>query len=294
VKGQAYFWLVCLVLVQGLVLTVANVSQYMETAFASFSPAHWRLGQTLFVAASIVYALFLVKNLVRAAGQEAEMRAQAAQITNINDLLRAVRAQRHDFVNHVQALYGLIKAGNAAEALRYVEAVYGEVKQASQILQLGEPEMIALLQAKMGEAEAKGIRLAVRADPQFRAIPVAQKDLNRIIGNLVDNALEAAEGRGAGDRWVDLDLLAERNYFQIKVANAGEIGEGARRQLFQPGFSTKAAARHEGMGLYAVRTLAERWGGRVGVESGQGRTVFSVTIPGAQAQARGKGGGQRA
>ncbi|MBC7346943.1 MAG: Spo0B domain-containing protein, partial [Clostridia bacterium] len=288
-----YFWLVCLVLVQGLVLGVTNAGQYVETVFVSLTPSHWRAGQAVFVAGSIVYALFLVKNLVRAAGQEAEVRAQAAQMANFGELLRAMRAQRHDFVNHVQALYGLIKAGSVAEALRYIEAVYGEVKQTSQVLQLGEPEMIALLHAKMGEAEAKGVRFTLRVDPQFRGV-LALKDLNRLIGNLVDNAVEAAEACGAGDRWVEVDLLAERGSYEIRVANAGEINEAVRRQIFEAGFSTKPAGKHEGMGLYVVRSLAERHGGRVAVESARGRTVFTVSLPGGARQAGGKGLGKRA
>ena len=293
-QGQVYFWLVCLVLIQGLLLTVGNVSQYWINVFPSFNVEQWRLAQGFFVGGSILYSLFLIKNLVRASDLEAEMKAQATQMANITELIRTMRAQRHDFVNHVQALYGLIKAGNAAEALRYVETVYGEVKQGSQVLQLGEPEMIALLQAKMGEAEAKGIRLVIRVDPRFRTIAVAPKDLNRIIGNLMNNAFEAVEAAGAGDRWTEVDLVVEKDSFKIEVANGGEISETVRRRLFQPAFSTKTAGGHQGLGLYAVETLAGRYGGRVGVESGKGRTVFTVTLPILKGQMRGEARGQRA
>lgn len=293
-QGRVYFWLICLVLVQGLCLTVGNVSQYWKDVFPSFRSEQWQVIQGVFVAASIAYALVLIRNLVRAAGQEAEMRAQAAQMANVTELLRAMRAQRHDFINHVQALYGLVKAGDTEEALRYIREVYGEVKQASSLLQVGEPALVSLFQAKMGEAEAKGVYFSMQVDPQFRTIPVAAKDLNRIIGNLLDNALEAAEDLEAGGRWVEVELSVEKNCYQIRVANGGEIAEGVRRHLFRSGFSTKTAGGHQGLGLYAVQTLAGRYGGLVRAESGNGRTIFTVTFPAAETTLGRRSSGQRA
>lgn len=293
-QGRFYFWLVCLVLLQGLALGVAGIAQYMSNVFPTLAPIHWQIVETVFIVGSIVYALILVRNLVRASTLEAEMRAQAAQMANVAELLRAIRAQRHDFINHVQALYGLVKAGYTEEALRYIREVYGEVKQASSILRVGEPALVSLLQAKMGEAEAKGVRFSVQVDPQFRTIPVAAKDLNRIMGNLLDNALEAAEDLEAGGRWVEVELSVEKNCYQIRVANGGEIAEGVRRHLFRSGFSTKTAGDHQGLGLYAVQTLAGRYGGLVGAESGNGRTVFIVTFPAAETTLGRRSSGQHA
>lgn len=293
-RGRVYFWLICLVLMQGLTLGVAGIAQYMSKVFPTFGPAEWQIAQSVFIAASIIYALVLVRNLVRASSFEAEMRAQAAQMANVTELLRAMRAQRHDFINHVQALYGLVKAGYTEEAMRYIREVYGEVRQTSSILQVGEPALVSLLQAKMGEAEAKGVRFSVQVDPQFRTIPVAAKDLNRIIGNLLDNALEAAEHLEAGGRWVEVELSVEKNCYQIRVANGGEIAEEARRHLFRSGFSTKTAGGHQGLGLYAVQTLAGRYGGLARAESRSGRTIFTVTFPAAETTLGRRSSGQRA
>lgn len=293
-QGRIYFWLICLALVQSLWLTVGHVGQYWNGVYTVFRPEQWQYMQGLFVVGSTAYALVMARNLVQMAQKEVEMRAQAAQLANMAEILQALRAQRHDLVNHVQALYGLIKAGEAEEALRYIREVYGEVKQISSVLQLGMPALVSLLWAKMGEAVAKGVSFNVRVDPQFRFVPVAVKDLNRIVGNLLDNALEAAEPLAADDRWVEVEFAVGKGYYQVYVANGGEIAPEARRQLFRSIFSTKAAGGHQGLGLYSVQNLAARYGGLARAESGNGRTIFTVIFPTLETTAGRRSSGQRA
>jgi len=282
------FWLVGLILLQGLFVGLSNLAQYLRPLFPTFGGGCWQIIQAALAAATVVSALIVARRLAQAAYREGEAQTQAAQIASLSELLRALRAQRHDFVNHVQALYGLLEEGEVEEARRYLHSVYGEVRQASQILALGEPAVIALVQAKIGQAEAKGIRLTVRADPEFRYLPVPTNDLNRIIGNLLDNALEAVEGEEEPRRrWAELELSVETTGFCISITNAGEISAEVLPHLFRPGFTTKAGD-HQGLGLFTVKNLAARYGGDLEMESGRGKTVFRVTF--STALVRGRAG----
>ncbi|MGB9919973.1 MAG: sensor histidine kinase [Moorellales bacterium] len=278
-KARTHFWLLLLILCQAMFFSLSHLARYLEPLFPGLHPACWEIGEGILVVATVTASFVIVRRLVEAARREIELEAQAAQIASLGELLRALRAQRHDFINHVQAIYGLLLEGQADEALRYVHSVYGEVRQAGHLLQLGEPAVIALVQAKISAAEAKGVRVTLRVDPEFRYLPIPTKDLNRIIGNLLDNAVEAVGGKTEPlQRWVDLELSVDTNHFAIAVANGGEIPGEVARHLFEPGFTTKAGGDHEGLGLYTVKALAARYGGYPEVESGNGKTVFRITF----------------
>lgn len=278
---QPYQIVIFLILGQALFLAVINDITWVGRtgAFISTAPEVIQAGGMLFIVCFAVCSSYLLRYVFRQVRQETEFQAQRRYVENINELMASVRSQRHDFVNHVQALYGLIKTGQHEIAREYIEEIYGEVKQTSEILSLQRPEVSALLQAKEGIAAARGIKIQIKVDPGFGRIPVEGRDLNRLLGNLVDNALDAVALGAESERYVKVELRAEGNTYLVRVSNSGPaIPRDMQRKIFEQGFSTKGRG-HQGMGLYAVQHIASRYGGMVSLQSAAGVTAFSVLFP---------------
>lgn len=104
-------------------------------------------------------------------------------------------------------------------------------------------------------------------------------ELNQVWTNLVDNAVDAMDGRGAIDIHVD---PTDEGGVQVRICDTGPgIPEDVQPRLFEPFFTTKAPGVGTGLGLHITHSVVSRHGGRIEVESaasGKG-TCFIVTLP---------------
>ena len=74
----------------------------------------------------------------------------------LEDLNREMRAQRHDFMNHIQVVYSLIEMNEPGEAMAYMDKIYGDMQRVSRMMRTACPAVNALIQAKVVEAEQRG------------------------------------------------------------------------------------------------------------------------------------------
>ena len=201
--------------------------------------------------------------------------------TQLDQLNREMRAQRHDFANHLQVVYSLIEMKEPDEAMAYMDKVYGDMQRVSRMLRTACPAVNALIQAKTVEAEQRGavLRLSVAAKWDDELMPAWE--ICRVLANLIDNALDAVtqgplpEGESPT---VELVLGEDLRSWFFSVRNNGPaIPERVRERLFEPGFTTKASG--QGMGLFIVSRTIAQLGGRITLESRDGDTVFSGFVP---------------
>jgi sensor histidine kinase regulating citrate/malate metabolism len=188
-----------------------------------------------------------------------------------------MRAQRHDFINHLQVVYSLLQLGEHQEAEEYLRRVYEDLRQVGRLLRTENPAVNALLAAKSVQAEQRHIRLSFSIRSRLDRLPMEDWEFCRVLGNLIDNALDAAAGQN--EPWTAVSLWEELADFRFQVSNNGPaIPRELTARIFEPGFTTKGD-RGSGMGLYIVRTLLDKYGGTIGVESDHQQTVFSGRIP---------------
>ncbi len=106
------------------------------------------------------------------------------------------------------------------------------------------------------------------------------EDLITLLGNLIDNALDAAAG-SPNDRWVSVSVTEQMGDLVMKVHDSGHgVEESLNGQIFQEGFSTKSGPgrKRRGFGLALVRQVARRNGGDVTVVN-DGGAIFTVRLP---------------
>ena len=201
--------------------------------------------------------------------------------SQLEDLNREMRAQRHDFMNHIQVVYSLIEMNEPGEAMTYMDKLYGDMQRVSRMMRTACPAVNALIQAKVVEARQRGAELKLSIAAKWDDPLMPAWEICRVLANLIDNALDAATSAQLpeGEKpTVELVLGEDLRSWFFSVRNNGPaIPEKQRAQIFEPGFTTKRTG--QGMGLFIVNQTVTELGGRITVDSRDGDTVFSGFVP---------------
>lgn len=214
--------------------------------------------------------------------QAAIRSTQEAYIDDINNMFTAIRGQRHDFLNHVQVIQSLLQRQKYSELERYTKELVGEIVEINELLQIGHPAFAALIQSKMVQAMNRKIdfRYSFEGMENLKH-GIASIDFVKIAGNLLDNALDEAAERPAGESWIEVKGWLDANSFNMTVRNPSRsLTEEELRLLFVPGYSTKKESEHSGLGLSIVKERVDHYQGAVDVKSIPDHgTTFVVKIP---------------
>ena len=210
----------------------------------------------------------------RELASDADMLQDAyAQLEDLNGTLRA---QRHDFMNHLQVVFSLLELEDYKEASDYIERVYGDIRRVSRTLKTAHPAINALLAAKVGDCEARGVHVDLQIESPWAGLPVESWEMCRVLGNLIDNAMDAM--KDAPEPRLLIRLSESVQSYPFVIANNGPmIQPSIAERIFQRGFSTKGEGR--GMGLSIVRGIMESGGGRLTLASDERETRFEGTLP---------------
>jgi two-component system CitB family sensor kinase len=200
----------------------------------------------------------------------------------VDSLTDALRAQAHEFANRLHTIAGLVQLGRGEDAMKLIAQTSGVHQELSEALleRVGDPVLGALLLAKAAVASERGIELRVSEDTVMTRSALDSEDLITLLGNLIDNALDAAAASNH-DRWVSVSVTEQQGALVIKVHDSGPgVLESLNGQIFQEGFSTKSGPgrRRRGFGLALVRQVARRNGGDVTVVN-EGGAMFTVRLP---------------
>lgn len=191
-----------------------------------------------------------------------------------------LRGQRHDFMNHLQVVYSLMELSEYDEAVKYIERTYEDIISVSSVMKTSSPAINALLMSKVSDARANGIEMNLKISSPYSDLPMESWEMCRVLGNLLDNAIDALEGVKGGH--IDVELTEDLRAYGFRVFNNGPAVSPEHRELiFQTGFTTKL--KGTGMGLYIVRTIMREHGGDVTLETGDAGTAFTGTLPRQQA-----------
>ena len=205
------------------------------------------------------------------------------ELETTRSLTDALRSQTHEHANRLHTLYSLLELGRPDQARELIAQSLDErgTGEGLSAAAEAEPALDALMIAKASQARERGVSIELRNDVDAPTGLPAQ-DLVTLMGNLLDNALDAVADPAVAtaDRWVEAEARREGAWLVLQVADGGPgPGPQDRERIFELGFSTKPAGpQGRGMGLALVRQTARQLGGDVelAVDSG---TVFTVEIP---------------
>ncbi|HEX6062098.1 MAG TPA: sensor histidine kinase [Candidatus Limnocylindria bacterium] len=208
-----------------------------------------------------------------------ELEAVLRELDTARDLTQALRAQAHEFSNKLHVVGGLIELGRLDDAIRFVAETSLVHQELVDLVQerIADPALAALLLAKAALASERHVEFRLATDARLPAPAGDVRDLITVIGNLVDNAIDAASG--SADAWVEVGVHAEPAGTAVRVRDSGPgVDASAVDEIFREGYTTKGGGAHYGIGLALVRQVAQRSGGWVQVAN-DGGAVFTALIP---------------
>ncbi|MFS4093781.1 ATP-binding protein [Streptomyces sp. AF1A] len=230
-----------------------------------------------------------------------ELQSLMGELDSERGFTLALRSQAHEAANRLHTVVSLIELGRAQEAVEFATAEL-ELAQAltdQVVAAVSEPVLAALLLGKTAQANERGVELVVSPDSRLDdgLLPgdFPARDLVTILGNLIDNAVDAAQGSARAR--VTVTAYASDTELVLRVSDTGPgVDPGHADLVFQRGFSTKPAGPGgRGLGLALVRQAVTRHEGRLTVaesdEGGEGGAVFEVRLPLRTASAVSRGGG---
>lgn len=221
-------------------------------------------------------ALLDIREAVAARRKNDQADMLESMVSQMDELNRALRAQRHDFLNHLQVVFSLIEMEEYKEAGDYIERVYGDMQSLSRAMRTDNPAVNALLRAKAAACEEAGVKMEIDAAGSWKNLPMPAWEMCRVFSNLIDNAVDALEG--AQDKRLCICLREDLHGFAFSVENNGPmIPPALKKRIFEAGVSSRGAER--GMGLFIVKQTLADYGGEISVESDEARTVFSGFVP---------------
>ncbi|MFF8940071.1 ATP-binding protein [Streptomyces paradoxus] len=212
-----------------------------------------------------------------------ELEQLGRELDSTRGLIDALRAQDHEHANRMHTLLGLLELEMYDDAVDFVGEVVGDHRAtAEQVTErIEDPLLAALLVGKATVAAERGVALGVSDRTRLPDRLVDPQGLVTVVGNLVDNALDAVAGKPHAR--VEVELRAEGRTAILRVRDTGPgIPPEHRELIFTTGWSTKKppAHRERGIGLSLVRRLAERQGGSATVgEAHGGGAEFTVVLP---------------
>ena len=199
-------------------------------------------------------------------------------VKDIEKLNVTLRAQRHDFLNHLQGVYSLMEMGEYEEANAYIERVYGDISAVSRVMKTASPAVNALLQLKIAAAEEQGISVHLTFRSDWQRLTMPAWEMCKVLSNLLDNALDALGEIPREERQLSLTLSEDLHTCRFSVSNTGPvIPPDKLEHIFQAGMTTKGDGH--GMGLFIVQKTLEKYGGGVSVTSADSVTTFEGWVP---------------
>ncbi|MFJ6740197.1 ATP-binding protein [Streptomyces sp. NPDC091279] len=215
-----------------------------------------------------------------------ELQSLMGELDSERGFTQALRSQAHEAANRLHTVVSLIELGRAEEAVDFATAEL-ELAQAltdQVVAAVHEPVLAALLLGKTAQANERGVELVVSEDSGLDdgLLPpsLPARDLVTILGNLIDNAVDAAQGSAASK--VTVTARTDAAELVLKVADTGAGVDADHAELvFQRGFSTKPSGPGgRGLGLALVSQAVHRHEGTLSVaEASGGGAEFEVRLP---------------
>lgn len=220
-----------------------------------------------------------------------ELTALAGNLSSTQTLVEALRSQTHEHANRLHAIISLMELGRASEALAFATSEHSEnVRLGGEFVDtLDEPFLAALLMGKHAQADERGVALELTASGTLPPATLDIRELVTLLGNLVDNAIEATAGHSAGPTvWVD--LLVADGTLTITVADngpglpttdldvLGRIGTTGK---------TSVAPGGRGYGIALIRRATAALGGTITGENDGGAVMTAVVPLGLPSETRG-------
>lgn len=261
-----------------VLIIVSDYSLLMEQLVRNF----FNIGiLTVLITSIMLPAVILVMRYFSGMREQAVQLAQDTYTEEINAMFQLIRSQRHDFINQVQTIHSLTKIKMYDELESFTEAIAGEVHYVNDFINIGNPTVAALIRSKISQADGYHIKLVHDIKSlHLKAMAGKTLDINRILGNLIDNAFDEVLKYEESKRLVHLYGREDDGVLSVRISNyCINASQTVNKPLFKSGFSSKGE-EHHGLGLSIISDLVKQYKGELEVYAVSEHMIeFSFKLP---------------
>lgn len=289
-RYNRYLFLLVLVgSVEFLLILFLNTSYFLKdnnSQFLTFYLPKFQLLFQLLILAFFIVIVILFRIYLNLTINRVEEETETPYLNSIHDLVTAIRSIKHDALNHYTAINGFLKTGYVDLAQEYVGQLLQEtvtvektVDSSSQVLEtIKNPAVSSLLQSKMEVCLAERIHLSMNIQTVSQLSQLKTYDLIKVLGNLFDNAIRATSYELEENRFIRFEWGQSDGEQYVMIENSGPtIPQEKLSSIFQSGYTTKKDG-DGGLGLAIIRTVTDRYGGKIQVRSEDGITSFRISF----------------
>ncbi len=259
--GRSGYQTASYVVIAGFLLTV-TVSAQSVIRIPEEEMSVWEIQSVILLMALLVYRL---RRQYDAEREIAELKAEQAALLErdyraLNRTYETHAKLFHDFRNHMSMLQQLLGRGDCKGAMGYLEQLNGPLRELTDQVFTGDGTVDYLIGQKLTEAREQDIALTLQVEYPRNA-GIGSADLNAVLGNLLDNALEAAGSIPEPEkRWISLTIRRIHQMVVIKVENPCQAPPATENGRI---LSSKKEQGLHGWGIQSVRTAAEKYDGAI-------------------------------
>ncbi len=193
---------------------------------------------------------------LRTLARQNEYRQQYAQ--NIKKQYNEIRRIRHDMKQSNSVVMALLSEAKTDEAMKYMKKTAREISEFDIVIDVGNDFVNAILNTKIAEAKRLKIGILCSVDKEIAAVD--EVDLCNLLGNMIDNAIEACAKQISGERFIEVKIQTFPHQFLIGVANT--VGRNVMDENSEL-LTTKDDAENHGFGIQSIRAIAKKYDGTV-------------------------------
>lgn len=224
-------------------------------------------------AAAFFFARRLFTNMIDKRIERFQSELIENQIRETRNMYAQVRGWRHDYRNHIQNMKIMLEEKNYAKLDGYLDELAEDLNTVDTVIKTGNVMADAVLNSKLTTAQKSNIKITVKAGVPD-GIAMSGVELCAVMGNLLDNALEACMKLPEEERFMRIYIGRIKNQFYISVQNSA----GAVRKYDGKYVTTKAGDAH-GYGIFRIDRIAEKYGGYVNRQNEEGIFATEIMFP---------------
>ena len=223
------------------------------------------IGAVILFSALCVVGLFLIRrtlyNMIDRRIERFQSELIEKQVREIQNMYRQVRGWRHDYRNHINNMKIQLSEGNYDKLSDYLNELADDLDTVDTVIKTGNVMADAILNSKLNVAEKMNIKLNVKANVPDK-LPMSDVELCSMLGNILDNAIEAAQIPDK-DRYIKLDIKYKSGAMFITLKNSYDGRINAKNGVLK---TIKSNKIEHGIGLNSVQEVVQKYNGEVEME----------------------------
>lgn len=217
----------------------------------------------LYIIIWLTLGIYFIYNNIRLIQKKKELKIQSTYTNILKELVSDLRKIQHDHRNHLATILAMVENENKefSRMEKYIENIIGKSKYIDKSLNIKNPVINAIIYNKMAKAKSNGIEFLIKFKKTIPDYGMEDYELVEILGNLLDNAIEANLDYEINDKKIIVTLGLENNKRIIEVKNTAKLFElPTTENIFSEGYSTKKG-KLRGFGLNNVKEIVKTYKG---------------------------------